>query len=131
MVDDEVENPDPYEETGFIGLEEDEAAKFDPITAKYAPDVIEIDKKSEEEIKVNGGKIESSGEGNGPGCPPLPGKLKGTVVTSKIVGNAYGGYAKGLDVFIAKLDIAFNDFVSKIGSINTYDKYKNVFWNTL
>ena len=127
LVEDEVENPDPYEETGFMGQEEDESAKFDPITAQYTAAAKEEDKKSEKELQDKGGKIVSSGEGNGPGCKPLPGKLKGDIVSSKVVGNAYGGYAKGLDVFIAKLDIAFNDFISKIDSIDVYDKkYKNV-----
>jgi hypothetical protein len=127
LVEDEVENPDPYEETGYIGQEEDEGAKFDLITQTYTAETVEADKKAEKELQDKGGKVESSGEGNGPGCPALPGKLKGTVVSSKVVGNAYGGYAKGLDVFIAKLDIAFNDFTSKIGSIDIYNKkYSNV-----
>jgi hypothetical protein len=127
LVEDEVENPDPYEETGYIGQEEDEGAKFDLITQTYTTETVEADKKTEKELQDKGGKVESSGEGNGPGCPPLPGKLKGTIISSKVVANAYGGYAKGNDTFIGKLDVAFNDFISKIGSIDIYNKkYSNV-----
>lgn len=57
-----------------------------------------------------------SGKGNGPGCPDLPGKLSGGMKTSKIP-NAYGGFVQGNVQYIAKLENAYDNFLTKIRSI--------------
>jgi len=60
--------------------------------------------------------VTTSKLGNGPGCPDLPGKLAGAMVTSKI-NNAYGGFVKGNEHYIAKLESAYDNFLTKIRSI--------------
>jgi len=61
--------------------------------------------------------------GNGKGCPPLSneenrGKLEGGIITSKIK-NAYGGFVKGNTQYISRLEIAYDNFLSKIKTLNT------------
>jgi len=66
---------------------------------------------------VNLKDFEVVNEGNGPGCPPLKGKLKGEIITSKIK-NAYGGFAKGNKQFINRLEIAYDNFLTKIKTLD-------------
>jgi hypothetical protein len=60
--------------------------------------------------------VTNSGLNNGPGCPDLPGKLTGAMITSKI-NNAYGSFVKGNEQYIAKLESAYDNFLTKIRSI--------------
>ena len=90
-----------------------------PKTSNLASIVIDPSVVAEQIAKnppVNNNPVTYSGLGNGPGCPDLPGKLAGAMITSKI-NNAYGGFVKGNEHYIAKLESAYDNFLTKIRSI--------------